>query len=119
FRTARIGGLCAAVCAVLLLLVQMRVQGNQLPEDTVMIVDSPPSAEFEIPAQATPAAAATVNAALAPAATTPDAEPAEFSEWDRRWWIDKASRILRGGAGVSPFDEMSELNGLPEEEIAK
>jgi len=50
------------------------------------------------------------------AQTSPDAEEAL---WQKRWWIDKTARLLRGGAGLGPGDDINALLALPAEEIAR
>ncbi|KAB2919021.1 MAG: hypothetical protein F9K29_07320 [Hyphomicrobiaceae bacterium] len=39
--------------------------------------------------------------------------------WERRWWIEKTARLLRGGAGLGPDDDVDALLQLSEEEIAR
>ena len=39
--------------------------------------------------------------------------------WDKRWWIEKTARLLRGGEGLGPDDDLAALVRLPEEEIAR
>jgi hypothetical protein len=39
--------------------------------------------------------------------------------WQKRWWIEKTARILRGGYGLGPTDDLNALLALPEEEIAR
>ena len=39
--------------------------------------------------------------------------------WQKRWWIEKTARILRGGYGLGPGDDLNALLALPEEEIAR
>jgi hypothetical protein len=41
------------------------------------------------------------------------------SLWQRRWWIDKTARLLRGGEGLGPDDDIDALLRLPEQEIAR
>ena len=41
------------------------------------------------------------------------------SEWDKRWWIEKTARLLRGGEGLSPNDDIERLSKLPKPEIAR
>ncbi len=33
------------------------------------------------------------------------------SAWHKRWWIDKAARLLRGGEGLGPDDDIQALHG--------
>jgi mono/diheme cytochrome c family protein len=40
-------------------------------------------------------------------------------DWAKRRWIDKTARLLRGGEGLGPDDDLDALMGLPEEEIAR
>lgn len=42
-----------------------------------------------------------------------------LSEWDKRWWIEKTARLLRGGEGLSPNDDIEQLAKLPKAEIAR
>ena len=39
--------------------------------------------------------------------------------WQKRWWIEKTARLLRGGYGLGPNDDINALLALPEEEIAR
>ncbi len=39
--------------------------------------------------------------------------------WQKRWWIEKTARLLRGGEGLGPGDDVDALLKLPEEEIAR
>jgi hypothetical protein len=41
------------------------------------------------------------------------------SAWQRRWWIDKTARLLRGGEGLGPDDAVDALLPLSNEEIAR
>ena len=41
------------------------------------------------------------------------------SAWQRRWWIDKTARLLRGGEGLGPDDAIDALLPLSKEEIAR
>ena len=50
------------------------------------------------------------------ARTLPDSEEAR---WEKRWWIDKTARLLRGGAGLGSEDDIEALMRLPREEIAR
>jgi len=65
-------------------------------------------------------------AALAsPSSPNPDGRPAapaptpEDLAWQKRWWIDKTARLLRGGAGIGPDDDLEALMRLPKDEIAR
>lgn len=40
-------------------------------------------------------------------------------DWAKRWWIEKTARLLRGGEGLGPDDDLDALMKLPEEEIAR
>src|SRR5262249_22459192 len=51
--------------------------------------------------------------------TTAPAPIARDSLWQKRWWIEKTARILRGGDGIGPNDDINALLQLPEEEIAR
>src|SRR5262249_37699402 len=44
-------------------------------------------------------------------------EPA--SAWQKRWWIDRTARLLRGGEGLGPQDDLDALLPLSKEEIAR
>src|SRR5262249_32278619 len=58
------------------------------------------------------------------AAQTPS-EPTQLSPaksdpiWQKRWWIEKTARLLRGGDGLGPNDDIDALLKLPEEEIVR
>src|SRR6266566_1308322 len=56
-----------------------------------------------------------------PSATPPAAARPQSDEalWQKRWWIEKTARILRGGYGLGPGDDLNALLALPEEEIAR
>src|SRR6185295_18043902 len=41
------------------------------------------------------------------------------SDWQKRWWIEKTARLLRGGDGLGPGDDVTALMQLPEEEIVR
>jgi mono/diheme cytochrome c family protein len=41
------------------------------------------------------------------------------TDWDRRWWIDKSARLLRGGKGIGPDDDMASLMRMSDEEITR
>ena len=41
------------------------------------------------------------------------------SAWQKRWWIDKTARLLRGGEGLGPDDAVDALLPLSNEEIAR
>ena len=41
------------------------------------------------------------------------------ASWSKRWWIEKTARLLRGGEGLGPDDDLAALLALPEEEIAR
>ena len=43
----------------------------------------------------------------------------ESTGWDKRWWIDKTARLLRGGYGIGPDDDVEALSKLSREEIAR
>lgn len=46
-------------------------------------------------------------------------EPEAGSDWDKRWWIEKTARLLRGGDGIGPKDDMERLSKLPKEEVVR
>jgi hypothetical protein len=56
-----------------------------------------------------------------PSATAPTTARPQTDEalWQKRWWIEKTARILRGGYGLGPGDDINALLALPEEEIAR
>lgn len=58
-----------------------------------------------------------VPASTAPAPAIP--APPVASAWDRRRWIDKAARLLRGGAGLGPDDDVEALLALSDEAIVR
>jgi hypothetical protein len=73
--------------------------------------------------QAAPRTAAHVSE-LSPAAPQADPEPARQQaagpdSWDKRWWIEKAARLLRGGDGLGPRDDIDYLATLPKDEVAR
>lgn len=39
--------------------------------------------------------------------------------WHKRWWIDRAAKLLRGGDGLGPDDDIQALMGLSKEAIAR
>src|SRR5262245_41969804 len=39
------------------------------------------------------------------------------SLWQKRWWIDRTARLLRGGEGLGPEDDLDALLPLSKEEI--
>ncbi len=47
------------------------------------------------------------------------AATATHSAWHKRWWIDKAARLLRGGEGLGPDDDIQALMGLSKEAILR
>lgn len=49
----------------------------------------------------------------------PSTTASSGSLWQKRWWIDKTARLLRGGEGLGPDDDIDALLRLPEEEIAR
>jgi hypothetical protein len=59
---------------------------------------------------------ATGRPAVRTAAPVPTARD---SLWQKRWWIEKTARLLRGGDGIGPDDDINALVQLPEEEIAR
>lgn len=50
---------------------------------------------------------------MTPAATAGD------PIWQKRWWIEKTARLLRGGYGLGPGDDTNALLALPEDEIVR
>jgi len=56
-----------------------------------------------------------------PSATPPAAARPQSDEalWQKRWWIEKTARILRGGYGLGPGEDINALLALPEDEIAR
>ena len=52
-------------------------------------------------------------------AADPPSAPWHGSAWERRWWIDKTARLLRGGEGLGPDDDVDALLVLSKEEIAR
>ncbi len=55
----------------------------------------------------------------APPATQRAQPTADEALWQKRWWIERTARILRGGYGLGPGDDINALLALPEEEIAR
>lgn len=39
--------------------------------------------------------------------------------WSKRWWIEKTARLLRGGEGLGPDDDVAALEALSEEAIVR
>jgi hypothetical protein len=50
--------------------------------------------------------------------TLPAATPISTT-WQKRWWIDKTARLLRGGVGLGPDENIEALLPLSVEEIAR
>ena len=64
--------------------------------------------------------AAQPNRSPAAPPTTQRVQPTtDEAVWQKRWWIEKTARILRGGYGLGPSDDINALLALPEEEIAR
>jgi hypothetical protein len=63
-----------------------------------------------------PLAQSNRSSATPPATARPQSDEAL---WQKRWWIEKTARILRGGYGLGPGDDINALLALPEEEIAR
>jgi hypothetical protein len=59
----------------------------------------------------------------AASATTSGGNPigrgAAQDPWHKRWWIEKTARLLRGGDGIGPQDDINALMALPKETIAR
>ncbi len=47
------------------------------------------------------------------------AETTSSPYWKKRWWLEKTVRLLRGGQGLSPADDVEQLMKLSEEQIVK
>lgn len=62
--------------------------------------------------------AAPVQAITSQTPASLPAPPAK-SAWEKRWWIEKTSRILRNGEGVGPNDDIDHLEQLSKEEIVR
>lgn len=45
--------------------------------------------------------------------------PPRLSAWDKRWWIEKTSRLLRGGESLDPNDDIDHLAQLSKDDIAR
>ncbi len=64
---------------------------------------------------------------LTRATPTPQSAPSrdtsktpEFSDpWQKRWWIEKTARLLRGGEGLTPREDIAKLEKLSKEDIAR
>jgi hypothetical protein len=41
------------------------------------------------------------------------------SDWQKHWWLEKTVRVLRGGAGVAPSDDVDQWMKLPPAEIVR
>src|SRR5690606_37286315 len=46
--------------------------------------------------------------------TLHDPEPPR-GDWNRRWWMDKTARLLRGGSGLGHDDDIDALSRLTDE----
>ena len=60
-----------------------------------------------------------VQPPLQPAAVAAPQAGSAGNIWQKRWWIEKTARLLRGGNGLGPRDDVNALLQLPEEEIAR
>ena len=49
----------------------------------------------------------------------PHADEAVPGDWEALWWLDKTARLLRGGEGLSPDDDVAALQKLSKEELAR
>ena len=65
------------------------------------------------------AAAQLANAAAEKPAAGEAVKTPAFSEWDKRWWIEKTARLLRNGEGLGPNDDIERLSKLSKQEIAR
>jgi hypothetical protein len=66
------------------------------------------------------AASYSVFATSLPPAEPIAASPAPLADpWEKRWWIDKAARLLRGGDGLGPNDDIEHLETLPDDQIVR
>src|SRR5262245_2543244 len=71
------------------------------------------------PAMAQPRASAIMgDAGTANAGNGKGGSLAPASLWQKRWWIDRTARRLRGGEGLGPQDDLEALLPLSKEEIA-
>ncbi|MEA2939401.1 MAG: hypothetical protein QOC56_2905, partial [Alphaproteobacteria bacterium] len=43
----------------------------------------------------------------------------DAATWQKRWWMDKTARLLRGGDGLGTADDVDALLKLPEDEIVR
>src|SRR5581483_5300430 len=60
------------------------------------------------------------SAVAQPSSAARDAQrSADRSQWQRRWWIDKTARLLRGGEGLGPDDAVDALLPLSKADIAR
>lgn len=95
-EVARYWLLVGLVLATLLVVASLHVQrGAQTLADGAVAVPGPSLATRE-------------------AAVTPNQ-----SAWQRRWWIDKTARLLRGGDGLGPEDAVDALVPLSKEDTAR
>lgn len=67
-------------------------------------------------ASPTPAPAQQRSAGIEDARPFPTANP---DVWAKRRWIEKTARLLRGGEGLGPDDDVDSLMTMPEDEIAR
>jgi len=67
------------------------------------------------PAMAQPGASASASSSVEHAGGI----LAGASFWQKRWWIDRTARLLRGGEGLGPEDDLDALLPLSKEEIAR
>lgn len=47
------------------------------------------------------------------------AEDTNADNWESLWWLDRTARLLRGGEGLGPEDDVPALQKLSEEEVAR
>ena len=71
----------------------------------------------EMPAK--PPAGADSRGAWVEKATMFPVKPGDAAAWDKRRWIEKTARLLRGGEGLGPDDDVAALQALSEEAIVR
>lgn len=47
------------------------------------------------------------------------ADDTKADNWESLWWLDRTARLLRGGEGLGPEDDVPALQKLSEEEVAR
>ena len=99
----------ARLCTLVLGVICVSLTAGQVlapPRLTKPTFDPSPSSTIAPNAQPTPTSAA------------PTAGAPPNALWQKRWWIERTARLLRGGDGLGPDDDIDALLQLSSEEIA-